>query len=242
MYFNRKQIVTADMKISDVILNNPYLILLLEHFGIGMHLKEKSIRDLCLENKINKELFLTFANLYNGIQFDSDNALSFSDIRTIIEYLKNSHRYYSEEMYPKILAIIKEMHIANNLQEMSLVEKFFREYFDEVTEHLDYENNIVFPYIIGIYETVINSKKPSDEIKYSVNEYKESHNDIEEKLNDLKNLLVKYLPQKNDQPIRRRLLFSLLELEYDLNIHSQIEDYILIPLVTTLELHLKKLQ
>jgi regulator of cell morphogenesis and NO signaling len=240
MYQTENLHLTADMKISEVILNNPYLILLLEHFGIEVPLQEKSVTDICVENKINAELFLTFANLYNGVQYDFKDTFTFSEVISVINYLKNSHRYYSEEIYPNILSIIQQMSTTNNLKEMSLVEKFFNEYFSEVTEHLNYENNTVFPYIIGLYEQIINRDQAEGGIKYSVSEYQEHHNDIEEKLNDLKNLLIKYLPLKNDQTIRRKLLFSLFELEYDLNIHSQIEDLILIPLVAKMESHLKQ--
>ncbi len=71
-------------------------------------------------------------------------------------------------------------------------------------------------------------------------EYKEHHDDIEEKLDDLKNLLIEYLPLKEGRNMRRRLLFKLFELEHDLRIHSRIEDYILIPLVTSMEKRLKE--
>jgi regulator of cell morphogenesis and NO signaling len=229
-----------DTKISDVIFNNPYLVLMLEHFGIAVPLHEKTVAEICIENSINIELFLTFANLYNGVQYNFTNAFSHIEIQTIVNYLRNSHKYYSEEIYPNILSIIKQMSNANNHKEMALVEKFFDEYFNEVTEHLNYENEIVFPYILTLYDRIVNHKTPFNPHKYSVTEYKEHHNDIEEKLNDLKNLLIKYLPQKNDQLLRRKLLFSLFELEYDLNIHSQIEDFLLIPLVSKMELHLKK--
>ena len=228
------------MKISDVILNNPYLMLLLEHFGIDVPLQEKTVNDVCIENGIHTELFLTFANLYNGIRYNSKRAFSHLETPTIVNYLKNSHAFYSKEIYPNILGIIKQMNSANNLKEMALVEKFFGEYFGEVTEHLNYENDIVFPYVIELYETVKDQKPANYKTEYSVAEYKDHHDDIKEKLNDLKNLLIKYLPQKDDQPIRRKLLFSLFELEYDLIIHSQIEDLILIPLVARMELLLKK--
>jgi regulator of cell morphogenesis and NO signaling len=132
------------------------------------------------------------------------------------------------------------MNSANDHKEMALVEKFFNEYFSEVREHLNYENTVVFPYVIRLYDQFVDSNHPGHQKKYSVAEYKEHHNDIEEKLDDLKNLLIKYLPLKNDQQIRRELMFSLLELEYDLNIHSQIEDFILIPLVAKMELDLMK--
>jgi len=74
---------------------------------------------------------------------------------------------------------------------------------------------------------------------YSVSDYQEHHDNIEDKLEDLKNLLLKHLPLDNDQQIRRKLLFSLFELEYDLTIHTRIEDEILIPLVEKLERTIK---
>ena len=125
---------------------------------------------------------------------------------------------------------------------MALVEKFFDTYFNEVKEHLEYENTIVFPYILELYSKTENLLVPAKQAKYSVKEYKDQHNDIEEKLDDLKNLLIKYLPQKNDQSLRRKLLLSLYELEYDLNIHSQIEDLILIPLVAKMESQISRIK
>jgi regulator of cell morphogenesis and NO signaling len=145
-------------------------------------------------------------------------------------------------MYPDIRSIIKQMYELNNQKEMELVEKFFNDYFDEVTEHLKYEDEIAFPYMKSLHEHIVKQKPFDEPISYSVNEYKDHHNDIEEKLNDLKNLLVKYLPGKNDQKLRRRFFNSLIELEYDLNIHGKIEDMVLIPLVEEMELDLKKLR
>lgn len=240
MYQTENLHLNADTKVADVILNNPYLMLLLEHFGIAVPVQEKTVDDICIENNINTDLFLTFANLYNGVHHIPTKSFSYTETLTIVNYLKNSHNYYSEEIYPNILGIIRKMNSANSHKEMALVEKFFGDYFNEVIEHLNYENETVFPYIVGLYESVVVSNKPYGVQEYSVADYKEQHNDIEEKLNDLNNLLIKYLPQNEDLPLRRKLLLSLFELEYDLNIHSKIEDLILIPLVAKMELHLTK--
>jgi len=75
-----------------------------------------------------------------------------------------------------------------------------------------------------------------------VSEYKEHHNEIEDKLHDLKNVLIKYLPADNDRLARRKLIEGLFELSYDLNVHSLIEDTILIPLVEKAENALKAKQ
>jgi len=238
MYQTVNLYLTSDIKMSEVILNNPYLMLLLEHFGIDVPLQEKTMHEVCCEHHINTEIFLTFANLYNKNKYVPKAPFSFSDVLTIVNYLKNSHKYYSEEIYPNILSTIKQMYELNTHKEMALVEKFFGTYFSEVKEHLEYENSTVFPYILELLEKIENPEYTIQQTNFSVDEYQEHHNDIEEKLDDLKNLLIKYLPQKSDQILRRKLLFSLFELEYDLNIHSQIEDLILIPLVSKIESHL----
>lgn len=235
MYHQNKMLLTSEMKTSDIIIGNPYLMLMLEHFGIKMEVHEKNVKQICQENNINAELFLTIANLFNGFKSSPLKESSSDDIQAIINYLKNSHQYYLKEKYPQIQDYIKQIYQLNNHPEILMIEKFFDKYFLEVTEHLDYENYIVFPYVLNLDKRLSQKNFDNPVDSYSVTEYREHHNDIEEKLTDLKNLLIKYLPQKGDQQLRRKLLFSLFELEYDLNIHSQIEDSILIPLVEKME-------
>jgi regulator of cell morphogenesis and NO signaling len=239
MHYNNKIFIIPELKISDIIISNPSLILMLEHLDINMEVQEKTVKQICRENNINIELFLTIANLFNGLKSSFISEYPFNDILIIINYLKNSHQYYLQEKYPEIQNYIENIYQINNHPEILMIEKFFYDYFKEVSEHLDYENKVVFPYVLELKNKLSNKKYDKTKINYSVLEYKEQHNDIEEKLTDIKNLLIKYLPIRNDQQIRRKLLFSLFELEYDLMIHTQIEDNILIPLVEKME-HLTK--
>lgn len=245
MYIRNNMIVGADMKMSELILNNNYIILMLEHFGIDLVVQDKTIQDICLQHKINPELFIAFANLFNGTDYEPDRGFTYQDMATMIDYLNSCHQYYLEEKYPKINKYIDEMIRLNDHAEILLVKKFFEEYFKEVRLHMQYETETVFPYISNQL-SIISQQSPAPGSKsaesnkkeitnYSIKDYKDQHNDIEEKLTDLKNLLLKYLPPKNDRQIRRKLLISLLELEYDLNIHTLIEDKILIPLAEKFE-------
>lgn len=241
MFSTDNLFITTGLKLSDVILSNPYIILMLEHFGIELPVQEKTISEICNEKLLNTELFLTFANLYNGNSYSPAIPFSVRDISTIINYLKHSHKYYLEEIYPAILENIRQMGNSNNFKEMTLVREFFDTYFNEVKEHLEYENTIVFPYMMDLYIEIESHDLTSKHYKYSVKDYKEQHNDIEEKLDDLKSLIIKYLTNQHDQTQRRKLLLNLYELEFDLNIHSQIEDLILIPLVIIAESQLSGL-
>lgn len=234
MHQKKSILLISDTKVSDIIFDNTYFLLMLEHFGINLALHDKTIEQTCKEYNINIELFLTIANLYNGIKPSATAEYSYNDTQIIINYLKNSHQYYLNEKYPEIRNYIEKIYEINNHPEIVLVEKFFDKYFKEVTVHLDYENQIAFPYILSLFK-LIEQKEEIIKGNYSIREYSEHHNNIEEKLTDLKNLLIKYLPQKGDHKIRRNLLFSLVELEFDLTIHSQIEDFILVPVVEKME-------
>jgi len=225
--------INVEGKISDIIQQNPYLLLMFEHFGIFMPFLEKNLKDVCEEEGLNKDLLILFINLFNDENFKYNIQLTSLDANTIISYLKNSHAYYIKEKYPKIQLAIKKMYKTNNNQEIKLVEKFFNDYFDEVKEHFVYENKVVFPYINQLLKN--EGKEIITQHKYSVAQYKEHHDDIEEKLLDLKKLLIKYLPNQISQQLRRELILTLFDLEYDLHIHSKIENMILIPLVENME-------
>ncbi|MEZ4906350.1 MAG: hypothetical protein R2771_01600 [Saprospiraceae bacterium] len=112
-----------------------------------------------------------------------------------------------------------------------MIEKFFNEYFDEVMDHLNYEEQVAFPYFSNICGHNIRKGDTS----YSAEEYGSHHTDIEMKLADLKNLLLKHIKIAGDINIKRKFLYSLFELEYDLMIHSVIEERVLIPIVETIE-------
>ena len=239
MVQSKKIFVLPEARMAELVSENPYLMLMLEHFGIGLLVHDKTVRQICNENHVSEALFLTFANLFNGFQPSDTVTYSFTDLKTITLFLRNTHQYYLEEKYPQIRSYITQMFELNGQSAMLMVEKFFDEYFAEVKEHLHYEDQIVFTYVNNLFDCFEKKQLACLPGNYSVSDYQEHHDNIEDKLEDLKNLLLKHLPLDNDQQIRRKLLFSLFELEYDLTIHTRIEDEIFIPLVEKMEQTIK---
>lgn len=238
MYQSNKKYITAEMKMADLIFENPSILLMMEHFGLNFIVHEKTVSQLCDENRISTNVFVSFANLYNGFHLSGNENFTNDEIADIILYLRNSHNYYENEKYPEIKNYIQELYQKNDSPEIKLIDKFFNEYFEEVKEHLSYENRIVFPYFHELLHKNSASKNPHQKNDFSVNEYSEHHTDIESKLNDLKELLLKYVPVQNDRVLRRKIVVGLFELEYDLNIHSTIEETVLMPLIGKLEKNL----
>ncbi|MBN2173004.1 MAG: hemerythrin domain-containing protein [Bacteroidales bacterium] len=227
MYQTHKIYIKANMKMSGLILENPRLLLLMEHLEMDFAVHEKTVEQLCKEYSVPVHLFILFANLYNGFNPEDKDVISGEDIPVIIHFLKQNHNYYKTDKYPEIIGYIRKLQDKTGNKEVRLIEKFFTDYFNEVLEHLDYEDKVAFPYFATIAQY---DQKPGS-LAFSVKEYREHHTDIETKLTDLKNLLLKHINISDELSIRRKLILSLMELEYDLNIHSQIEEKILIPLV-----------
>lgn len=225
-------IILKDMKMSELLLTNYSLILILERFAIELGVKEKTIESICKESNVNTEVFLFILNLHNDISYLSKASFDDLDIREIIQYLCRSHVYYTSEVFPAIIKSIHSMSTSNQKPENLMLLRFFEEYKKEVDEHFSYENTIAFPYILSLLAPGKSTKKKND---YSVLAYKEHHDNLEEKLDDLKRLLIQYLPPQNDCVMRRKILIALFEFEKDLMVHALIEDDILIPLVETLE-------
>lgn len=225
MYNVSRTFIKSGMKLFDLIEENPLLLLMMQHFDIDFRVGDLTVSQLCKEKKISEKLFVSVANLYNGFRPKENPIDSIADLKQIVEFLRNSHDYYREDKYPQISSLIKQLQENHPEKELKLLERFFNEYFAEVIDHLDYEDNVAFPYFIKL----IGNKENIKNNLYSAKEYSEHHTDIELKIKDIKNLLLKYVIINDDLNLRRKLLFSLFELEYDLYIHSLIEETILIP-------------
>jgi len=232
MYQTKKTFIKPDMKMADLIYENPSLLLMMEHFDFNIVVRDLTVAEISEENQINPAVFIAVANMYNGFNSQHSERFDESDIKPIIRFLENSHRYYLEEKIPDISNNINDLYSENDTSEIGLIESFFKEYSKEVKEHLQYEDKVAFPYFNKLVQ---NSEAGKTQEKFSSQEYREHHTDIETKLADLKKLLLKYIPSKGACSVRRKLLINLFELEADLNIHSEIEESILIPLIKRIE-------
>ncbi|NLJ00591.1 MAG: hypothetical protein GX371_05515 [Bacteroidales bacterium] len=226
MYHSSKIRVKPSVKMADLIDANPRLLLMLQHFNIDFRVSDQTVQQLCEQYDISENLFVHIANLFNGFNTKGFQLNTQKELIQVVNFLKETHDYYRSDKYPQISSYIRHLQENHPEREIKMLEKFFNDYFVEVLDHLDYEDNIAFPYFLSLWE---NEAHDDTQERYSSNEYSDHHTDIELKLKDLKNLLLKYVKIDNDLDVRRKLFFSLYELEFDLYIHSLIEETILIP-------------
>jgi len=231
MIQSNKTYITPEIKMIDLINDNYSFLLFLQHFNIDFNVDNKTVKDLCIENKIDLTSFIIIGNLYNGFFPGEKDVYKIENLRSVLTFLKNSHTFYIDDKYPELKNYLKEIKPANNNKDFRLIVQFFDNYFSEVLDHLRYEDEVAFPYFYSLPDSL-----PSDREKtFSAGEYRNHHTDIETKLSDLKNLFLKHVRIKGRLNIKRKFLNTLFGLEFDLKIHSIIEEKILVPIAERIE-------
>lgn len=215
----------------DLIEENHSLLLFLQHFDVDLPVGNKTVGELCGEYNINLQAFLGIGNLYNGFYPTDRDMIDAGSISSVLLFLKNSHHLYKENIYPELELYLHRIKDEETSKDFQLIAKFFDDYISEVWEHFKYEDEIAFPY----FNMLLNGASGANVSTFSVKDYRSHHTDIETKLTDLKNLLLKHIKVKQDFNIKRKFLISLFELEFELMIHSDIEENILIPLIEKIE-------
>ncbi len=218
-----------NMKMADLILIKPSLILLLPRFNIPMGFGDKSVKELCQNHGIAVDFFLLICNIYSHDNYvpSLDKVLAI-DMSMLNCYLEASHRYYLDRRLPHISRHISRMTAEMKDRAGDILRKFFEEYNNEVVAHFKYEEQNVFPHLKRLL-----AGESSE--GYSISQYSPSHTNIEDKLDDLTQIMFKYLPEEVKAYETIGAVFDILQLSEDLKKHSFIEEKVLIPYVEHLE-------
>lgn len=226
--FNKK------MKMSELIDADYHLLLLLNRLNISLGFGEKSVDAVCRENEFDTDCFLFLANYQsNKCIINIEEAFRTLPLAPFLRYLKSSHSYFLDRRLPNIRRKLELIFPETDKGLQTVVLNFFDDYTKEVFEHMQYEDDTVFPYVYSLID------KHSDK-HYSINIFEERHNDIEGKMNDLKQILLKYVPGTTDRMLMINVLTELYMSEEELEAHTFIEDNLVIPRVKEIEAERKK--
>ena len=218
--------ITVDTKMVDLLHNNLNLLFVLNQFSIPLGFGEKTIREVCLKHQVDSQSFLTLLQLHGNPENPDMQRLRNLKPEIILSYLRKSHNYFVGYRLPAIKEQFASALPEGGTRETIL--SYFEEYESEVREHMGYENTVFYPYVQKLIEH-------SDKLPYSVREYEARHNNIEEKLDDLINLIIKYLPTEGNALMLADVLEDLRQCNSDLNLHTFLEDEVLVPKIRKME-------
>lgn len=214
----------ANDKVRDLVEDNTQLLLVLNRFHVPFGFGDKKVCEICEENGIDCPTFLAVAELISGKHFSASDV----SLPTLIPYLREAHSYILDFRLPDIRETLVSAVHQPRIDDVAVhIIKFFDEYADEVHKHMDYEDNVVFPYIGNLLEGV-----KSDNFKIA--DFASKHEAVVTKLNELKDIFLQHYSMPNTR-LLNRALFNIVACGEDLVSHCEIENYLLVPAVETLE-------
>lgn len=155
----------------------------------------------------------------------------------LVEYLHRSHRFYLDKSLPEIGNTLEEAirHSPDGGWFKRFAMPLFRRYVEDTVAHFAYEEQHLFPYALGLEKAQRTTRSASQEMGYSSDEFIASHPESEIGLPKVIAILSSKESEFKDNIAYRILLKRLRHLEEDMNLHSIIEDEVLVAKLKDLE-------
>lgn len=233
--------ITKAHTVTEVLTHNHFLEMVLERYDIRVNEQHSKIEVIAKAKGVELDFFIEILNLFDSEKpFSKENLLHY-DIPVVLDYLKRTHRYYLGKRLFELESSVQEV-CAENYKDhylQKLLQNFFTEFKTELWEHIELEENFLFPHI----DFLQNAQKGycSIEVKrklknFSAEKFISDHNDDSEKqLLELFEVLDYLFPQTNFLSPVSVLKQQLRCFEKDLHIHALVEDEVLIPKVLYIE-------
>ena len=217
---------TGDDRMCDLVCDRYAVLQVMSRFGIALGFGDKTIAEVCAENKVDTATFLAVVNMLMNFGNGAELAGEVS-VRSLTDYLHNSHSYFLDFRLPAIRRkLIEAIDCSHNDVAFAIL-RFFDEYVAEVHKHMDYEEQKVFPYVEGL----LRGEHPEG---YSIDIFRRHHDQVEAKLAELKRIIIRYYPSGSTNELNG-VLFDIFTCERDLASHNDIEDRLFIPAIKRLE-------
>lgn len=208
----------------EMVQDNNFLLHVISRFDIAYGFGDETIQKVCTDNEVHTGTFLAVCNLISGYQFDVADA----SLKSLIGYLRHAHRSITSITLPRIKHHLVEGIGHSSSDKVSLLMlKFFDEYTAEVRSHMEKEDDDIFR-----YAELLADGKQADGITLSG--YVAHHEPMSDKLRELKDIFIYHYSQK-DNDLLSSVLFDIILCERDLATHFDVENRLLVPLVSAIE-------
>jgi regulator of cell morphogenesis and NO signaling len=235
--------ITKSTSIKEIVSGNKILESVIDRFGFERSIYHQPLIKVCNQHGADPEFVIQVIKAFSdNFPFPNQELLLFP-ITLIIDYLKKTHTYYLDKKIPEIELSFTTLSrdYAYSHPQLLVLAKLFMEYKKELVEHIDYEEYVLFPYILELTKVKEQGKSLTGFglDKYSIAHFNEEHHHEEEILTKIRETIeARFKNIKTPLPFRI-FLNQIAALENDLLTHSRIEDKILFPKALELEKELK---
>ncbi len=236
-------------KIGELVQENYIFASVLHRFGIKFYENTHiSLAEVCENNGVAMPLLIKTLEEYPA---QLSAPLPHFDVKLIIAYLKESHRYFIYQKLPYLIDLIDNFK-DDSPEYLSLVrdlQLLFPLFVEDIMTHIQEEETQFFRYLLMLCEAkesikntnnsvnnTINWTKLNEEIKNnSVQYFALEHHTHTDEMQGIREITKNY-KFNEETPLHLKVLYQELQsLEKDMYLHAQIEDEILFVKALALE-------
>lgn len=208
----------------ELIRDNNMLLMAISRFDIAFGFGDSCIEEVCHNNNVDAETFLTVCNLLSGYDY-SPQAVS---LASLMGYLKQAHTSFLDVTLPRIRHhLIEAINYSDTNDAAFLLMKFYDDYVVEVKRHMEHENDVVFAYVEQLLQGHVDEN-------FSISEFSVNHSHMATKLSELKDIFIYHYNQRDNARLSAAL-FDIMACERDIMAHFEVESKLFVPAVETLE-------
>lgn len=170
-----------------------------------------------------------------------ERELRAGSLAELISHIVRTHHVFVRARVPEIEALIEKVHSKHGPKHAELAEirATFRALGQELTSHLMKEENILFPYIERMEESVVQHEPilppPFGTVANPVRMMEHEHGDAGAALRALRKASGDYTPPEDACTSFRALYTALADFEKDLHQHIHLENNVLFPRALAME-------
>lgn len=227
--------------VANVVLENPRAVKIFKKYRIDFCCKGKRpLEQACAEAGVDtNDLLKEIAEVAENPQFNlraNEWTVDF-----LADYIIHNHHKYVRETLPELLALLNKVKRVHGDQHPELIEidRIFNAVAEELTLHMQKEEQILFPAIKAIYTKATTGNGevdfPFGSIQNPINMMEEEHTDAGDGLEAIAKLSDNYTPPPSACTSYRVVYDMLQAFENDLHNHVHLENNLLFPKALELE-------
>lgn len=227
-------LIYRDMPLAGILEDHPFLMPVLDRFGIPLGLGESSVEQVCARQGIDTGFFLMVLNTFLNEGYFPQEQFAAFHAEQIVDYLSKTHAYYRRFQLPNIERHLKGF-VASGRGEnpaLALVGDAFSKAKARICERMERDEDEFFPYVLRLCRSVPQADlRPMSPVQKSAADQEYGW----EQLHDIKSVLVRHLRGMYDPNLCYAVLFAVSAFEKDMRLHERIRHRILIPMVHSME-------
>jgi regulator of cell morphogenesis and NO signaling len=224
-----KKIPAENLLVSDIITINPEAIFILAEYGIYFYTNlETKIKNLTLNTREDYFAIIDRAVSFKTGLFSFLRPENWS-VQLLIRYIIENHHQHLHQKLPELQDLISQLsyNFGADFPHLLTLDSRFRQFINEISDHLKDEEDKIFPFIISVSEKNRVPENERIELREQLNWIVEDHFLAGDNLRAIRKICNNFQWNREEMPGLKVLYKELMELEKDFLLHILFENHFL---------------